>query len=163
MDHGISIGELLDWISDETAAHERWFATRQDTVWAVPVGTGRFATVRDLLFHVYVVDLRYGQRLHQLTVSSYEDETVADTLTLFALARRGQDLLRHALDGRVDLHRVIEFQTLTAGTQRASGRKIFAHSLTHHLRHLAQIATALRQHGHPTDWTHDLLMSNVLD
>ncbi len=163
MDHGISFVELLDWISDETAAHERWFATRQDTVWAVPVGTGRTATVRDLLFHVYVVDLRYGQRLNQLPVSSYEDETVADTLTLFALARRGQDLLRNALDGRVDLQRVIEFQTMTAGTQRASGRKILAHTLTHHLRHLAQIATALRQHGHSTDWTHDLLMSNVLD
>lgn len=163
MDSGISFCELLTWISDETAAYERWFATRPDAVWEIPVGTGRTATVRDLLFHVYVVDLRYGQRLHQLPVSSYEDEPVADTLTLFALARRGQDLLRNALDGRVDLHRVIKFQTMTAGTLRASGRKILAHTLTHHLRHLAQIATALRQHGHPTDWMHDLLMSNALD
>ena len=82
---------------------------------------------------------------------------------MFALARRGQDRLRLALDGSVDLTKVIEFQTLSAGTLRASGRKILAHTLTHHIRHLAQIATALRQHGHPTDWMHDLLMSDALD
>jgi len=163
MDSGLSFVELLTWISDETAAYESWFATRPDAVWSVPVGVGRTATVRDLLFHVYVVDLRYSQRLHQLPVSSYEDEAVADTSALFALARRGQDMLRSALNSPVDLRRVIEFQTLTAGTSRASGRKILAHTLTHHLRHLAQIATVLRQHGHPTNWMHDLLMSNALD
>ena len=162
MTAGITFVELLDWIGKETAAYERWFAGRSDAVWAVPVGLDRTATVRDLLFHVYMVDLRYGQRLRQLPVSSYTDEVAADPAGLFALARRGQDLLRSALDGNVDLTQVLEFQTISAGNLRASGRKILAHTLTHHIRHLAQIATALRQHGHATDWMHDLLMSDVL-
>lgn len=165
MTHGISFIELLTWIGNETTAYEKWFATRPDAVWAVPVGMGRTATVRDLLFHVYIVDLRYAQRVHNLPVSSYDDEAAADAKALFALARRGQDLLRRSLDsdGGVDLQQVIEFQTLTAGTLRASGRKVIAHTLTHHIRHLAQIATALRQHGHPTGWMHDLLISDALD
>jgi uncharacterized damage-inducible protein DinB len=62
----------------------------------------------------------------------------------------------------VDLTQVIEFQTLSAGTQRASKRKVLAHSITHHIRHLAQAATLLRQHGFSTGWPHDLLMSDAL-
>lgn len=160
---GITFIELLDWIGHETNAYARWFAARPDSVWAIPVGTERTASVRDLLFHAYVVDLRYGQRLHQMPVSSYATEAVTDTMALFDLARRGQDLLRVAVDGRIDLSQIIEFQTLSAGTLRASGRKILAHTITHHIRHLAQISTALRQHGHPTDWMHDLLMSDALE
>lgn len=162
MTAGITFVELLDWISKETAAYERWFADRSEAVWEIPVGLDRTATVRDLLFHVYVVDLRYAQRLRQLPVSSYADVATADAAGLFALARRSQDLLRSVLDGSVDLAQVLEFQTLSAGTLRASGRKVLAHTLTHHIRHMAQVATALRQHGHATDWMHDLLMSDVI-
>lgn len=161
---GLGLGELLDWIAGETRNWQAWFARPPPAVWAVPVGDGRTATVRDLLFHVYVVDLRYGQRLHGLPVSTYEQEAVADPAELFPLAARGQDLLRRWLAGATpaDAAEVIEFQTLTAGTLRATRRKVVAHSLTHHLRHLAQVATALRQHGHPSDWMHDLLVSPAL-
>lgn len=162
MQNGITFPELLAWIGGETARYETWFAGQPAAAWAAPAGTGRIATVRDLLYHTYIVDLRYGQRLHDLPVSSYEDEAVSDPMALFPLARRGQELLARALDGGVDLGRVIEFQTLSAGLQRASKRKVLAHSLTHHIRHLAQVATLLRQHGFATGWPHDLLMSDAL-
>lgn len=162
MPPGISFSELLAWNASETTRHEVWFAQQPPTVWAAPAGTGRTATVRDLLFHTYIVDLRYGQRLNGLPVSTYEDEAVTDPMAMFALARRGQDLLAKAIDGPNDLAEVIEFQTLTAGTLRASRRKVIAHALTHHIRHMAQIATLLRQHGAPTGWMHDLLMSDAL-
>jgi uncharacterized damage-inducible protein DinB len=162
---GLSFIELLDWIGSETRQWAAWSARQPAAVWAVPIGAGKIATVRDLFFHVYVVDLRYGQRLNGLPVSAIEQEAVADPRDLFTLAARGQDLLRTWVVGAgpADLDRVIEFQTLSAGTLRASQRKVVAHSLTHHLRHLAQIATAMRQHGHPTDWGHDLMLSTALD
>ena len=160
MQHGIAFSELLTWIADETARWEAWTARQDAAIWAIPAGSGRIATLHDLLFHVFIVDLRYGQRLHGRPVSAYEDEPCADAATLFALARRGQALLHDAL--ALDLSPVIEFQTLSAGTLRASKRKVLAHSLTHHLRHLAQAATLVRQHGHPTDWPHDLMMSGAL-
>lgn len=159
---GIAFTELLVWIGGETARYERWFATQPATAWAAPAGSGRIATVRDLLYHTYVVDLRYGQRVHGLPVSSFEDEAVADPMQLFPLARRGQELLASALTSGIDLGEVLTFQTLSAGTQQASKRKIIAHSLTHHVRHLAQVATLLRQAGHATDWPHDLLFSDAI-
>lgn len=64
MTAGIAFSELLHWIAAETDAYRRWFAQRPAAAWQVPVGDGQTATVRDLLFHVYMVDLRYGQRLH---------------------------------------------------------------------------------------------------
>ncbi len=163
MEPSISFAELLTWIGHETATYEQWFAGQPAEVWSLAVGTGHTATIRDLLYHVFIVDLRYGQRLHGLPVSTYEAEAITEIPALFALARRGQILLRRALDERVDLAQIIEFHTQTAGTLRASGRKILAHTLSHHVRHLAQVAMAVRQHGHPTDWVHDLLMSNALD
>lgn len=162
MQAGISFSELLGWIGEETTKYETWFAGQPAGAWTAPAGSGRTATVRDLLFHTYVVDLRYGQRLHSMPVSSYEDEAVAEPMAMFPLARRGQALLRQAAEDGRDLGEVIEFQTLTAGTLRASRRKVLAHSITHHLRHTAQIATLLRQAGHPTGWMHDLLMSGAL-
>jgi len=163
MTAGIAFSELLHWVGAETDAYRRWFAQRPAAVWQVPVGDGQTATVRDLLFHVYMVDLRYAQRLHGQPVSTYESEPAADAEALFGLAARGQALLRRAIDGHVDLDRRLVFQTRSAGELQASGRKILAHTLTHHIRHLAQVATALRQHGHPTGWMHDLLMSDALE
>ncbi len=159
---GIAFTELLAWIVNETTRFEKWFAAQPATVWAAPAGSGRIATVRDLLYHTYLVDLRYGQRVNGLAVSSYEQEAVAEPMLLFPLARRGQELLTTALTGDRDLSEVLTFPTLSAGIQQASKRKIIAHSLTHHVRHMAQVATLLRQAGHATDWPHDLLFSDAI-
>lgn len=161
MENGIAFAELLRWIADETARWEAWTAGQDAGLWVIPAGDGRIATVRDLLFHVFVVDLRYGQRLNGLPVSTYEEEACADAAALFALARRGQALLRRAC--ALDPTPIIEFPTLSAGTLRASRRKLIAHSITHHLRHMAQAATLVRQQGRPTGWMHDLVMSDALE
>ena len=160
----LTFNELLDWIDAETEQWRGWFSRQPASIWTLSAGTGRLATVQDLLHHVVVIDLRYGQRLAGLPVSTYEQEAVADPAELFTIAKRGQDLLRTwaASASPADLATVIEFQTISAGTQRASKRKILGHTLMHHTRHMAQLATMLRQHGHPSDWSHDLLFSRAL-
>jgi uncharacterized damage-inducible protein DinB len=162
MTPGLSFSEMLAWISDETARYERWFATKPAEIWMVPAGTGRTATVRDLLHHVYAVDLRLAQRVLGQPLATDTEIAVVDAPALFALARRGQELLASALDGLVDIDATISWQTQTGVQISASRRKVIAHTLTHHIRHLAQVATVLRQHGHPTDWPHDLLLSDAL-
>jgi len=161
---GLTFIELLDWIGEETRHWAEWTAKQPPEIWKIEVGTGRTATLRDLLFHAYLVDLRYGQRLCGEPVSTYEQEAGALQGDLFQVASRGQGLLRRWVLGTTasDLEAVIEFQTLSAGLLRASQRKVVAHSLTHHLRHTAQAATALRQHGHATDWAHDLMVSGAM-
>ena len=161
MEPGISFRELLGWIGSETTHYERWFATQAPAVWAVPAGSGNTATMRDLLFHTYYVDLRLGRYLLGQTVPSPAEVAAPDAAALFALAREGQGLLMSVI-ANVDLDQVIDYRTAAHGILRITRRKIFAHSVTHHLRHTAQIATLLRQQGFATDWLHDLLMSDAM-
>ena len=62
-----------------------------------------------------------------------------------------------------DLASVMEFPTRTAGIVRASKRKIVMHALLHSVRHWAQLATALREAGYPTNWGKDFLYSPVME
>ncbi|MDQ3811022.1 MAG: hypothetical protein M3336_12100, partial [Chloroflexota bacterium] len=57
-----------------------------------------------------------------------------------------------------DLARVLTFETVTMGTLSASAHTIVGHVIVHGVRHWAQIATALRQHGYRHQWPHDFLL-----
>jgi uncharacterized damage-inducible protein DinB len=162
MSPGISFSELLAWIAAETGRYEGWFADQPAGVWAVAVGNGRISTISELLHHVYSADLRLAQRVHGQPPAAEAQLAAADPGALFALARRGQAHLLLALTTGIDLAEVIAWTTSAGGQVRASKRKVIAHSLSHHLRHMAQAATLLRLHGYPTDWTHDLLLSDAL-
>jgi uncharacterized damage-inducible protein DinB len=159
---GISFSELLAWIGSETRRYERWFAAQPAGAWADPVGSGRITTIRELLHHVYAADLRLAQRIQAQPPAADGEIAAADPAALFALARRGQPQQAAALASGMDLDAVISWQA-TAGHQlRASKRTVMAHSISHHLRHMAQAATLLRLHGYATDWAHDLLLSDAL-
>ncbi len=58
---------------------------------------------------------------------------------------------------------MMEFPTRTAGTVRASRRKMDFHALLYSMRHLEQLATALRGARHATDWGKDFLYSEVME
>ena len=159
-----TLSALLAWNRTETRRWHAWFAAHPATVLDLPFGEGRIATIRGLIHHTFVVDLRYAQRLAGQPVTAYEaiDEHHLDGL--FALAERAHTLLAGWLEQATtaELDREHTFPTLSAGTRTASARKIVIHACTHHVRHWAQIATVLRSHGHPSDWPHDFLMSDAL-
>jgi uncharacterized damage-inducible protein DinB len=160
----LTIRELLDYTRSETERWHRWLAAQAPEVLDLPAGAGRTATVRGLIHHIFVVERRYTDRLRGDPVASYEDipgDSLAALFAAFADARhRLDEWLASATDA--DLARRMEFQTISAGPQTASARKVLVHLLLHGVRHWAQIATALRQRGHATDWPHDILMSDAL-
>ena len=160
----LSFRELLDYTAHETERWESWLAKQPDVILDVPVGEGRTSNVRGLLQHIFAVERRYADRLQGLPVSAYDVIDASSVASLFAGARVSRERLEKylATASDDDLARRLEFQTLTAGTQSASARKIVAHTLVHGIRHWAQLATALRQNGYQTDWQHDLLMSPAL-
>ena len=155
---------LLAWNRAETRRWHTWFAAQPATLLDLPFGEGRIATIRGLVHHTFVVDLRYAQRLAGLPVTAYESLDEHDLDGLFALAERAQVLLAGWLERATpaELDHEHTFQSLSAGTRTASARKIVIHACTHHIRHWAQIATALRSQGHRSDWPHDFLMSDAL-
>ena len=160
----LTFRELLDYTAGETARWEAWFAERPDAL-DLPYAAGQLATVRGVVHHVFLVERRHSERLLGRPVSGHGDVPQAPDAALFAAGREARSLLEEFLAGADagDLGRVLEFDTLTAGRQRASARKLAAHVLVHGVRHWAQLAAHLRALGRPTGWGHDLLLSDALD
>ena len=162
---GISFAILLDYTEGETRRWQRYLAAQPPSVLDLPTGEGKLATLRGLLVHIFAVELRYGQRLLDEPVSTYESLPQGSLEEIFGIAWRAREKLRRYIDSASDddLARMLTFETLTAGTQRASARKVATHALVHGIRHWAQISTTLRQHGYPAQWFHDFLMTEAME
>lgn len=160
----LTVRELLDYTRAESEHWHRWLDAQPPAVLDLPVGTGRTATVRGLIHHIIVVERRYVDRLRGEPITTYDavpSEPLGALFAVFAETRaRLDEWIEQASDA--DLARRLEFQTLSAGPQAASARKVVVHLLLHGVRHWAQLATSLRQHGYATDWAHDILMSDAL-
>ena len=161
----ISFSELLDWNESETKKWRAWFEAQPAVVLDVPVRIAQTKNVREFLLHIFAVELRYAQRLNNESVTSYEQLPTGSVAELFGIGERARKGLRAYLARATDedLKSVQEFPTRTAGTLRASKRKMFGHTMLHSVRHWAQLATALREAGYETNWMKDFLMSDVME
>jgi uncharacterized damage-inducible protein DinB len=159
----LTFRELLGYTDEETRRWEAWFRGQPPAVLHAPMGEGRWPTVGELAFHVFVVERRYAERLLGEEVTPYEGLPHATLDELFGVYRTAREKLERwiAAAPAEEYAEVMTFQTITAGTLTASKRKIVAHALLHGIRHWAQIATALRQAGHPGPGGHDILMTTV--
>jgi uncharacterized damage-inducible protein DinB len=121
------------------------------------------ATIGGVVTHIFVVELRYAQRLLDQEVTPWEQfrQTSIDDVFELGDHARGQlvQFLTSAPESELD--RVLTFQTLTAGTVTASKHKIASNIFLHGIRHWGQVATVLRQQGFTDQWAHDLLLTSV--
>lgn len=160
---GVPFTALLAYRDAETARWEDWLEAHPAAL-DVSFGDGALRTIRDVVRHIFAVELRFGQRLAGLPVSAWEDfrqETLDEIFEVGADARR---LVGGFLAGATDeqMREMLTFETLTAGTVTASRHKLVANLLNHGIRHWAQVATMLRLHGYADQWPHDLLLSDAL-
>lgn len=159
-----TVHELLDYTADQFRRWERWFAAHPAAL-DLPFGSGRLASVRDVVHHIVGVERRYTDRLLGRPATPYENVPKAPIGALFAEWRGARAQLERwiAWASDADLAQRLSFTTMSAGVQEASARKIVGHVLLHGIRTWAQLATVVRQAGHPTDWPHDLLFTDALD
>jgi len=161
----ISFADLLSANEAETRKWRKWFDEQPASVLEVPLSIALAKNIREFLLHIFAVELRYAERLHEVPVTAYETLPTESVADLFGVGERAGRMYREYL-GRVsdeDLATVIEFPTRTAGIIRSSKRKIFLHAMLHGVRHWAQLATALREAGNPTNWGKDFLYSDVME
>lgn len=161
---GATFGELLAYTDAETERWFGWLRGQGPEVLEVRMGEGARETVRDVMAHVFGVELRYAQRLAGRDVTGFEQ---LDTSTLDALRRihhTSRNILRAYLERGTagEREREITFQTRSLGELTATAHKVTLHALLHGIRHWAQIATALRLAGRPQPWQHDWLMSDAV-
>jgi uncharacterized damage-inducible protein DinB len=135
----------------------------------LPCDIAQTKTVRELVLHIVVVQMRYAERLLNMPITEYES-LVAQLSgakpgeELFALGRKSlEDLRSFAIAANdSDWDGMLTFTTRSAGELTASRRKIFIHALVHGVRHWAQLSTYLRQKGYKQDWQHDFIFSGVI-
>lgn len=155
----ITLEELIGW-NDHSA--QQWFQFLTANPAALDLPSGIFGTknIFELVFHIVAVEYRYGQRLRGLPVSTLDQIPCTSIAQLAALHSEALQHYRATLSNpNFSWSEIVEIQTLSAGTQRTSMRKMLAHALMHSIRHWAQLATLTRTAGHPADISGDLLFS----
>ncbi len=165
MSDQLTFAELMAYTDGETRRWHAWLREQDPAVLELRVGEGSRATVREIIHHVFAVERRYADRLHGELPTAYDAIPMEPLDTLFEVHREARALLRRFVESATpdDWSRILVMETISAGTLRGSTRKVVAHALMHGVRHWAQLATALRAHGHPQPWGHDLLLSDALD
>jgi len=156
--------ELIDYTGEETERWERWLRAQDPAVLDVSMGEGRWGTVRELLFHTFLVERRYADRLLGDEITPYEGVPHQTLDELWAIHHAARERLIRYVEtaSAADWDEVLEFQTLLYGPMYGSRRKVVGHALLHGVRHWAQIATALRREGWPEQWPHDLMAATTL-
>jgi uncharacterized damage-inducible protein DinB len=162
MSTAITLEELLAW-SDETTQKWFQFLAQNPQVLELPSGIFNTTNLLGLVRHIVAVEVRHGQRLAGEPVAEMAqipDGPLEVLLELHtqAIARLKQLLADPAQDWLAEM----EIVTLSAGTLRASRRKLFAHMQLHAIRHWAQAATLSRTAGFPAPIAGDLLASSAL-
>ncbi len=148
---------LLQW-NEITAVKWRGFVNTNPAILTIPSDIREAKTVGQVLQHVSAVELRFAQRLAAQPESDYADVAYGTGDEIYATHTRALDLIRTLLaDPAYDWSVEFDFNTITAGRIRASRQAVFIHALMHSIRHYAQLATLVRQHGFKPNWPMDYL------
>ncbi len=157
----VEIGVLAGYVDGETERWREWFGSAPAGVLDLPLGPGAEGTVRTLVKHVFAVELRYAERLLGLPVTGYEELADGTVEELWEIHRAAASLRdRFLLEASPEaLDRVLVSDTRKLGRIESRAHTVVVHTLVHGIRHWAQVAAVLRQHGHGGLWEHDWLLS----
>jgi len=163
---GISFADLLRYEESEAVKWRAWLEAQPLRLLDVPFGNPerRMGTVREMIAHIFLTEWVYACILNGESFDRWDQfkhDSIAD---LFAIGDEAHSGLRKYLAGATEAG-MSKSLTLSARgfSVTGSARKFAAHAFIHGLRHWAQIATVLRQHGHETGWAHDLVLSEVME
>ncbi len=161
---GLSTEELLNFAAGESNRWREWFEENPQTL-DLPIDIAQTKSVREIVLHIFAVELRYAERVLGEPVTEYSELPTATIPELFSITEKAQKKYRHFMQSasEAEWKTVISFPTRSAGTFSASKRKIFVHALLHGARRWAQLATMLRQNGYKQPWGHDFLMSDAME
>lgn len=157
----IEFRALAAYVEQETQRWREWFGDAPPEALDFPIGSGAEGTIRTLIKHIFAVELRYAQRLVGQPVTGYEQLADGTVEQLWQIHHTARSLRNRYLRGASAeaLDQVLVSQTRKLGRIEARAHTVVIHTLIHGIRHWAQVATVLRQHGHGGLWEHDWLLS----
>jgi uncharacterized damage-inducible protein DinB len=160
MNDGIRFSELLAYTAEENRRWKQWFREHPQAM-DLPCDIAGSPTVHNLLLHIFTVDLFYAHRLLALAPPDFKTLPHATVDGLFVIGEEAVEKLRQFMTGATaeDWN---ELLPLGFVDRKASKRKIMTQVALHGVHHRAQLATLLRQQGYKQDWTHDIVLSDVM-
>ena len=155
----ISLASLLAYSDHERLKWRNWILADPTRIRLPFQSGGRFPDVASLLDHLFLVERRHLSRLEGAAPPTSTGVPAGDAKALFDYA----DLVRADFRAYVDaLSDETARQTLVITGLQSSGdiamsrRRLATHILLHEVRHLAQLAYAVRLAGHEPPGQHDL-------
>ena len=163
MPANLPLSALLTYVDEEARNWETWFKEHPEAENA-KIDIAHSDNVRTFLNHIFAVEYRYGQFIHNQPASDFSQLNRNTLDEVFRLGEEGRANIKKFLANATeeDADRTITFKTLTAGEMKASARKMLTHCLIHSVRHWGQLATEMRHQGHATNWKHDFMFSGAI-
>lgn len=164
MTAGISLEELLAW-NDEAAGYWYEHLDINRSLLELPCDMGGARNAQEFLRHIWLVELRWSQRITGLPLTSKESAPHGPLDALFNLHRQAMEIFRNLLAAPDQFWHEplgVEIPELAANLRTPTRRKAAVHMLLHSQRHYAQLATLVRRAGFPARFGGDLLFSPAL-
>jgi len=161
MDPGIRLTDLLAYNADETDHWKRWFAEHPAAL-DLPCDVAGAGTVRKLVFHIFATELFFANHVHGLPRVDFEKLPTGTLDELFAVSEEAHRKFREFLD-KATIEDWTKLSPLGFGSLKASPRKMLTQAMLHGVHHRGQLASRLRQQGFKQDWTHDIILSKLME
>ena len=152
--------EVLAWL-EMTSNKWRALIEEHPEILNLPCDVMGVGTVGGLLQHIVAVELRYADQLSGLPPTEYAAIPFDSAEAIYATHERAVKMFRELLASDLDWDGKFDFVTRSMGPMRASRKTILFHALMHAIRHYAQLATLVRQHGIKPGWQMDYLMMGI--
>ena len=157
----LSAAELLAWV-EKTSQNWKVLFEKYPEALALPCDVAGTKSVGELLQHIVAVELRFAEQLRDMAQTPYEQIPFGSVEEIYATHSRAMSKLRELVaDSTYNWSQEIELSTRSLGNLKASRKTILFHALLHAIRHYAQLATLVRQHGIKPDWQMDYLLMGV--
>lgn len=152
--------EILAW-NEKTTEGWRQLLTDHPELLPLPCDVAGTKTVGELLQHIVAVELRYAERLADLPVSDYSAVPFDSVASIYSTHDRAIAIFQQLLSSNVDWEQSLELTTRSMGQLRSTRKTVLVHALLHGIRHYAQLASLVRQHGVQPGWPMDYLFMLV--
>ena len=160
------LDDLLDYTDWDRAQWHAWLREQGPAALAVGLGAnsdGRITNVGELIRNIFSAEQRYVERSTGKALTDTSAIPAGDVEALFAFGRDSRRALRDLLATFPDARWDVPYEMkLGTHSRWVTPRKMIVQSVTHELRHWAQVATFLRLAGMKSG-IHDFLFSPVFD
>ena len=156
----LSASEMLEWL-DTTSNKWRALIEAHPAILAMPCDVMGVGTVGGLLQHIVAVELRYAEQLTGLPPTEYAQIPFDSAAAIYATHERAVAMYREMLASDMDWNETFHYVTRSMGPMRSARKTILFHAMLHAIRHYAQLATLVRQHGVKPDWQMDYLFMDM--